>query len=259
MDMHHSGGRRRTGNLTALVGTTVCVLALAACGGGGSGEDQVRELAEQLANSDAAACDNFTKDFLEEQELTIKECEESAEQTDEGAEATVEEVSVEGDTATAVVLDEDRSTLKFVKQDDEWLLNGADVEEGAGKSGSAEQTAPEETETAPDTPAGGGEVEARAAVDALLMGVQDEDPQVLCGLLSESYAKELTGAREFGIAECVERLQGSSFGKIQKALKGVEVTGTKVTADGRSATVKLFNGDTVGLKYQEGRFVIDRL
>jgi len=91
------------------------------------------------------------------------------------------------------------------------------------------------------------------------MGVQDEDPQVLCGLLSESYAKELTGAREFGIAECVERLQGQSFAKLQSAVEGVQVEDTTVTSGGRSATVSLSNGESVELEYQDGRFVIDSL
>lgn len=259
MHTHPGRGRRRTDSkLKAIVAAIACGLALTACGGGGgaSDEDQVRELVEQISSNDPAACDNFTKDFLEERDVTTKDCEEAANEEDSGVKPTVEEVSVDGETATAVVLDEDRSTLKLVKQDDEWLVDSIDVEEGAGKSGSSgEEGEPEEAEA----PAGGGEVEAQAAVDAFLIGVRDEDPQVLCGLLSERYAKKLTGVREFGIAECVEELQGSSFARLQKVLKGVEPTDTTVAADGRSATVKLSNGNTVRLKYQDGRFVIDQL
>jgi hypothetical protein len=40
---------------------------------------------------------------------------------------------VDGETATAVVIDEDRSTLEFVKESDEWLASGIEVEEGGGK------------------------------------------------------------------------------------------------------------------------------
>ena len=263
--MHSSLGRGRSRaghHLIALVAALLCGLALAACGSddsdsGSSDEDQVREVAEQLSSNDPAACGKLTEDFLK-QLGSKEECEKSAEEPDEGPQPEVGEVKVDGETATAVVVDEDRSTLKFVKQDGEWLVDGVEVEEGAGAESGSGTSGATETDAA-DSSAGGDEVEARAAVDAFLIGVEDEDPQVLCGLFSEKYAKELTGASEFGIAECVEQLRGSGFGELKKSLKGIEVTKTTVAEGGRAATVKLSNGNAVKLAYQDGRFVIDEL
>ena len=34
---------------------------------------------------------------------------------------------------------------------------------------------------------------------------------MICGLLDEDYAKELTGASQYGIAECVDKLKGKDF------------------------------------------------
>ena len=142
--------------LISLTTAILCGLALAACGSdsdsGAPDEDQVREVAEQLSGNDPAACSKLTEDFLE-QIGGKEECEKSAEVEDE-EKPVVEDVKVDGDTATAVVIDEDRSTLKFVKEGDEWLASGIEVEEGAGKAGSDEaETTPEEAEPTPWLPA----------------------------------------------------------------------------------------------------------
>ena len=91
-----------------------------------------------------------------------EECENSAE-VEEDKKPVVEDVKVDGDTATAVVIDEDRSTLKFVKEGDEWLASGVEaVEKGAGKAGSDEaESSPEEPEPTPDASGGGDETDAR--------------------------------------------------------------------------------------------------
>ena len=269
MDTPLTRARRAGHPLTALMAALLCGLALAACGsdsdsGGGSDEDQVREIAEQLVSNDPAACSKLSDAFVEEV-VTKEECEKSAEEDVSGETPTVDDIEVDGETATAVVIDEDRSTLGFVKEDDEWLVDSVEVEEGAGKSssGEEEEATPEETETAAepseDASAGGDEVAAQAAVDAFLLGVKEEDPAILCGLFSERYAKELTGAKEFGIAECVDELEGGSFAELQNTLKGVKVQTTTVATGGKSASVKLSNGNSVELEYQDGRFVIDEL
>ena len=261
MDTSSPRARRAGHPLIALVAALLCGLALAACGsdsdsgGGGSDEDQVREVAEQLSSNDPAACSKLTEDFLK-QLGTKEECEKSAEEDDDdGPDPTVEDVKVDGDTATAVVVDEDRSTLKFVKQDDEWLVDGVEVERGAGKSDTTEEeTTPEETETAasPDQI----EIDARAAADALLLGVRDADEAVVCGLLDESYAQKLTGASA-GVAACVEALKTQNFNEVQKALKGVESDEVTVSNGGKIATVKLTNnGGTIALERDGGRYVI---
>ena len=135
MDLSLARARRARRLLISLTAAFLCGLALAACGSdgdsGASDEDQVREVAEQLTGNDPAACSKLTKDFLKE--IGGKEeCEKSAE-VEEDKTPVVEDVKVDGDTATAVVIDEDRSTLKFVKEGDEWLASGVEsVEEGAG-------------------------------------------------------------------------------------------------------------------------------
>lgn len=121
--------------LISLAMAFLCGLALAACGSdgesGASDEDQVREIAEQLSGADPAACSKLTEDFLKEVGGK-EECEESAE-VEEEKKPVVEDVKVDGDTATAVVVDEDRTTLNFVKEGDEWLASGVEaVDEGGG-------------------------------------------------------------------------------------------------------------------------------
>lgn len=259
MDTPLSRVRRAGYPLMALLAALLCGLALVACGSdsddGGSDEDQVREVAEQLVSNDPDACSKFTKEF-EEKVGTQEECEKAAEDDDdEGPDPTVEDVKVDGDTATAVVVDEDRSTLKFVKEDDEWLVDDVEVEEGAGTSTTSdEETTPEETETT-ESPSQ-DEVDARAAADALLLGVRDADANVVCGLLDESYAQKLTGA-DAGIATCVEALKKQDFKDVQKALEGVESDEVTVTDGGATATVTLTNnGGTISLKRDGGRYVI---
>ena len=137
------GGRRAKKTLSTLVTALAYSIALAACGGGDAGgasdEDQVREIAEQLIGNDPAVCGKITENLMK-QLGTKEECEKSAgDVDDEGARPSIEEVGVDGETATAVIVDEDRSTIKFVKQDGEWLADGVDVEEGAGKAGSGEE------------------------------------------------------------------------------------------------------------------------
>jgi hypothetical protein len=118
----------------------LCGLALAACGsdsdndsggGGASDEDQVRESPSRSRAMTPAACSKITAEFLKQQFGSKEECEKSAEAP--GEKPAVEDVKVDGETATAVVIDEDRSTLEFVKESDEWLASGIEVEEGGGK------------------------------------------------------------------------------------------------------------------------------
>jgi len=265
MDPAVARARRARRLLISLTTAFLCGLALAACGSdgdsGASNEDQVREVAEQLTGNDPAACSKLTKDFLKE--LGGKEeCEKSAE-VEEDKKPVVEDVKVDGDTATAVVIDEDRSTLKFVKEGDEWLASGVEaVEKGAGKAGSDEaESSPEEPEPTPDASGGGDETDARAAVEAFLMGAQDKDSAVLCGLFSERLAKQLTGAKEFGIAECLSAFKAkpSLLDKLAKGLAGVTVKDIVILRKGKLAGVIISNGAQIKLKYQDGRFVIDEL
>jgi len=161
MDMHPAPGRaparRRAGQTTfALAAALLCGLALAACesdnGSRASDEDQVRELARQLAANDPAACDKLTEDFLKRQFGTREQCEATAEEYGDAEKPTVEDVGVDGDTGTAALVDENRTTLEFVREDGEWLAAGVAIEVGAGEAGSSEgDTGPEENGDAADT------------------------------------------------------------------------------------------------------------
>ena len=94
------------------------------------------------------------------------------------------------------------------------------------------------------------------------MGAQDKDPAVICGLFSERYAKQLTGAKDFGIAECVSQFEGAKAGtldKLAKTLEGVTVQDIVIVREGKAAGVIVSNGNQVKLEYQDGRFVIDEL
>jgi len=157
-----------------------------------------------------------------------------------------------------------------VTGDDE---NGSGDETSASTDMSTDETDTGETDTdetdtdatdtdETDTDSGGSEedeVNARAAVDALLLGVGDADADVICGLLSEDYANELTGETELGIAKCVENLEMADLSDVQSQLEGIEVDETEVDAGGDTATVTLTNGEEVDLMKDpedESRYVI---
>lgn len=113
-------------------------LALGACGGGDGGgggggdEGEVREVVTQLINGDEAACDSVTDDFLESVDATVEECRESAGGDPPDPMPEIGEITVDGNEATAIVTDQDRSTVELVERDGEWLVDRLDVEEGAG-------------------------------------------------------------------------------------------------------------------------------
>lgn len=124
---------------SAALALATAALALGACGGddggGGGDEGEVREVVTQLINSDEAACDNVTDDFLESVDATEEECRESAGGDAPDPMPEIGEITVDGEEATAIVTDEDRSTVELVKRDGEWLVDRLDVEEGAGDQG----------------------------------------------------------------------------------------------------------------------------
>lgn len=129
------------------------------------------------------------------------------------------------------------------------------VNEGSESTAEATETEATDTETTEsdtaisDTESGSSEedeVNARAAVDALLLGVRGEDPKIVCGLLSEEYAKKLTGD-ENGIAKCVENLKNADLGSVKAELQGVAVETTEVAPGGDTATVTLTSNETVEL------------
>jgi len=230
---HRRRTRRGASTPIALLAMLLSTIALAACGGD---EGDVRELAEQLVESDPAVCDNVTGDFLEAIGSTKERCRKSAEGADDDdKDGEVKEVKVEGDSASAVVDQEGRSTVKFVKRDGEWLLNGLEVQQAP---------APKQSD----------EIHARAAAQALLIVVEKEQGGVICTLLDEDYARELTGAEKFDFARCKKDFEQGGFGELPGTLRGAEVKSVAVKGGGETATVTLSNGTVLSLKRDGERY-----
>ena len=143
--------------------------------------------------------------------------------------------------------------------------SGPSSREGAEKAGSDEAATPPKAATAPkeakapDPSAGGDEIDARAAVEALFLGVKGKDPRVLCGIFTERFAREVTGAEELGVVQCLEQADDQLLGELRTTLDGVSIEQTTVETGGRSASVELSNGNVVELEYEGNRFLIDQL
>jgi hypothetical protein len=244
----------------AVAAMAVLALAAAGCGGddggsgGGSDEDQVREIAQQLIDSDAAVCEKATDNFLDGVGGSKEECEEAS-KDGEGVDAEVKSVEIDGNEATASIDGERTGTIAFVMEDGDWKIDSLDDIERA-----SEEKTETEAETEAETTAGSsedkGEVTARAAADAFLSAVKSGDEAVICGLLDEEYAKQLTGASEFGVAECVEDLEGRSFGNVGASVK---TTSVKLSGDEETGSVSLSNGKSIAVKWDGSRYVITRL
>jgi len=244
-------------------GLALCTaaLVLTGCGGGdggagngGSEEDAARQAVAELFTNEPAACDNLTDRYLKEIYDTEEKCRESSDGTAADPKPEIDKVSVEGDTAEAIVLDEDRSTVSLVKQDGDWLIDDFDVEEGAGNaSGGSEGSG-----TAGES--GGGdeaETEAQGTADAFLQAIRDEDKDVFCGILSERYAMELLNVQETGVGECVTNSE-IDWGRLQGLLASKSVEGVEIDGAG-GASVSL-SGDTMLRLTKDGeRFVIDQV
>lgn len=242
----------KTGFRSAAVVASICLaLGAAACGGddGGSDEDQVRELAGQLLDNDPAVCDKATDKFLDRLGGSKKECEEGAEDSDK-VDSDVKEVKIDGNEATASIEGERDGTINFVKEDGDWKIDS--IEERAGASDDTTET---EAETTTTEATGDRTVEARAAGDAFLSAARSGNEAVICGLLDEEYAKTLTGASEFGIAECVEDLKGKSF----NVSGSVKTTDVSLDSAQETGTVSLSNGKDIDIRWDGSRFVITKL
>jgi hypothetical protein len=99
-------------------------LGLVACGGK-SDEDQVKEVATQLANTDEKVCDKATDKFLKAVGGTRAECRKSAKEDDGSTKPKVGAIKVDGDKATAVLTSgKSKATFELVKDGDDWKLDG---------------------------------------------------------------------------------------------------------------------------------------
>jgi hypothetical protein len=245
--------RRSLGRLAALtLAVLIGALGLAACGsssGGGSDEDQVRTVVNHLADSDKAVCDELTDGYLKKIFKDKDRCEKQADNSKENDAFEIKSVKVNGDKATAAVTTKKKEsgTIALVKEGGDWKIDNI------------QESGPSASDTNTDTGPNSDEVKARAAVDAFLKAVNDEDEQVVCGLLSEGYAKRILhrpGAK-FAIAECVTAFKNFNWANLKKQAEGVK--SKNVAVFGGAASVTLSDGETVNLKRQDDRFVIDNI
>ncbi len=113
----------RTIAITALVAMS---LGLVACGGE-SDEDQVKEVANQLANTDEKVCDKATAKFLKAVGGSKEQCSKSARDDDGSTKPKVGKITVNGDKATAVLsADGSKATFLLIKDGDDWKLDSSD-------------------------------------------------------------------------------------------------------------------------------------
>ena len=97
-------------------------LALAACGGGDSDEDQIRDIVDEINDDPASLCTDHGTDELVQGLGGEEQCKRLAAQEEDDP-SEVQDVSVDGDTATVTVKDsDDTSRVTFVKQDGDWKV-----------------------------------------------------------------------------------------------------------------------------------------
>ena len=114
---------------------TALALALASCGGdddgggGDSDEDKIRAAIATFADSGEGACAVITDEYIEELFGGAEQCEEEA-GSGESADVEVDNVQIDGDTATADGTAEgDTATLTLEKEGDEWKISGIEQAE----------------------------------------------------------------------------------------------------------------------------------
>jgi hypothetical protein len=113
---------------TALL-LTLPALAFGACGSSGSDsnsdEDQITSVVDAVAADPLAICDHLSADMLRRlggKDACVRAGEASG---DRGSKATIEDLAVDGDTATVRITDADGPTeVKFVKEDGDWKVAG---------------------------------------------------------------------------------------------------------------------------------------
>ena len=101
------------------------VLALAACGGGGnSDEDQITEVINDVGDNPAALCDHMSAQTLKIFG-TVDDCKKQAEESgDKGSDVDIQDISIDGDKATAKISDDDgKAEVIFVKEDGDWVVD----------------------------------------------------------------------------------------------------------------------------------------
>lgn len=116
--------------LTA-AGLAAVALVAAGCGGSGgdegsSDEDKITEVLEAVANDPSSICEHFTDEMLTSFGGAEGCKEASAASDSEGGDVEINDIAIEGDTATAdVTQQEGDSTVTLVKVGDEWKIKSS--------------------------------------------------------------------------------------------------------------------------------------
>lgn len=111
-----------TARMIACSAVVIAALGPSACGGS-SDEDDVKGLAKQVANSDQKVCDHATGNFLKAVGGTKEKCRQAARAGSKQPKPDVGKVTVDGDTATAVIKNgRSKATLQFTKSDGDWQI-----------------------------------------------------------------------------------------------------------------------------------------
>lgn len=103
----------------------VPTVALAACGGGGSSdEDQIKGIINDTADKPATLCDHPTDKILKQVGGTKEACVKIAKVQKASKKPDSIDVTVDGDKATAKFKDPDSSNeVGFVKEGDDWKVD----------------------------------------------------------------------------------------------------------------------------------------
>lgn len=225
------------------------LLALVACGD--SDEDDIRSVAELVAQNKKAGCDHMTTRFANEFfDGGAAECRMLA--GDKGAEADIDDVSVDGATATVTAMsDGSQIELSLVKRDDVWK-----VDEIREPDRSAEETAPRPVEEATVEDRQGRT--ARSTVEAYYEAIDDADGHDLCGSISKRYAARLLNVRagRASVADCVDATTNFNWSKARaRAGKRPEVL--RIAESGGKATVTVSTGQRVSVVREGGIWLVD--
>jgi hypothetical protein len=221
----------------ALATLLLATVSVAACGSEKSDTDQVHDTAQQLLDSDKDVCGKLTDKFSQATFGGSKErCEKSAEKGDDSAKAKITRVVVKGDSATVTVKDKDGDNQVRLVKDGDWKIDQLVAAGG-------------QTE----------EAQARGAVDAFLGAIRQDDAQTFCGLLSDKFARTVTGKSQFGVAECVKQVKKSGLGSLKAKVGKASVRSVVAPKKGRAAIVSLSTGDVISVQKQGGRYVIESI
>lgn len=219
----------------ALATMILAACAVAACGSEKSDQDQVRDTVKQLLHSEKDVCGKLTDKFSQATFGGSRDrCEKSAAKGGDPANAEITKVTVKGDASTVTVKDRSGDNQIRLVKDGGWKIDQLVAANG-------------QTE----------EAQARGAVDAFLGAIRSNDAQTFCGLLSNRFARTVTGKSQFAVAECVKQVKKSGLGSLEAKVGQASIR--SVVTSRRGAIVSLNTGDVIAVQKVGSRYVIESI